>query len=510
MQGSVPIPLRQNKAQLPWVVQKYGGTSVGKCLDAIVSRIIPSFMEQHRVVVVCSARSGYSKETGTTNRLLRAADEAIKDGSAVHLELVKEILADHLEAAKQHINDPTLLEQTTQQIEKDCRKLRSFLQAAEIIEEISPRSKDVVIGMGEMLACKLVAAALKDKGIDSEFVSLNNMIDREFTVLDQSFYVYLAERLATIVKNCGDKVPILTGFFGHVPGSLLSTIGRGYTDLCAALAAVGLQADELQVWKEVDGIFTADPRKVPSARLLPRITPDEAAELTYYGSEVIHPFTMDQVIRAQIPIRIKNVKNPQGEGTIIFPSDASSSSTRNGATNGHDTSRSNGTEATNGHTQVAKQPTAVTIKDQICVLNVHSNRKNVSHGFLAKIFTTLDEHGIVVDLISTSEVHVSMALGADAGAGGLSTAVKALSTLGSVDVMENMAILSLVGRHMKSMVGIAGHLFTTLAKAGISIEIISQGASEINISCVVDDKDAIKAMQVVHEELLDREWLDTL
>lgn len=210
-------------------------------------------------------------------------------------------------------------------------------------------------------------------------------------------------------------IGILLGFFGNVPGSLLNTIGRGYTDLCAALAAVGVGAQELQIWKEVDGVFTADPRKIPNARHLPIITPEEAAELTYYGSEVIHPFTMEQVIRAKIPIRIKNVENPAGTGTVIFPEEQQKQILHSNVT-----------------CQTHRHPTAVTIKDNICILNVHSNRKSVSHGFLAKIFATLDEHGIVVDLISTSEVHVSMALGADAVQSSLDKAISELEALGTV------------------------------------------------------------------------------
>lgn len=207
-----------------------------------------------------------------------------------------------------------------------------------------------------------------------------------------------------------------TGYFGPVPGSLLAQIGRGYTDLCAALCAVGLAAKELQVWKEVDGIFTADPRKVLSARLVPIITPDEAAELTYYGSEVIHPFTMEQVIRAQIPIRIKNVENPLGGGTVIYPDPERALASRHGEkrVNGN----GNGSGATDAEADAdeeeerakleGRMPTAVTIKDSIIVLNIHSNRKTISHGFLARIFGTLDRAGVVVDLISTSEVHVSV------------------------------------------------------------------------------------------------------
>ncbi|RCH85891.1 Aspartokinase, partial [Rhizopus stolonifer] len=340
---------------------------------------------------------------------------------------------------------------------------------------------------------------LKDRGIDSQLVVLNNIINQEFVNLDQDFYTYVAQRLHQIIEECGNRIPVLTGFFGNVPGSLLSSIGRGYTDLCAALAAVGLKSQELQIWKEVDGIFTADPRKVSTARLLPIITPEEAAELTYYGSEVIHPFTMEQVIEANIPIRIKNVENPSGSGTIIFPDKTSK------ASNGYATPPPTPAFlAQNGYNQdlSRKHPTAVTVKDRICVLNIHSNRKNVSHGFLAKIFTALDEHNIVVDLISTSEVHVSMALSSDVVEANLEKALFALEKLGSVNVNQDMAIISLVGKQMKNLVGVAGKMFTSLAESGISIEIISQGASEINISCVVEEKYALHALKAIHEKLL--------
>lgn len=146
-----------------------------------------------------------------------------------------------------------------------------------------------------------MTAVLRDQGIDAEYVSLEDVVpeseDTEASedVLDQHFYDNLASAIGERILQCGPRVPVITGFFGPIPGSLLSQVGRGYTDLCSALCAVGLDAAELQIWKEVDGIFTADPRKVPTARLLSIITPDEAAELTYYGSEVVHPFTMEQV-----------------------------------------------------------------------------------------------------------------------------------------------------------------------------------------------------------------------
>ncbi|CAO3666993.1 hypothetical protein G6F70_005720 [Rhizopus microsporus] len=500
------IELQMNSPQLPWVVQKYGGTSVGKFLNEIADTIIPKYLKTNRVAIVCSARSGVTKEKGTTNRLLRAAKEAITEGSKEHLNIVKEIRDDHINAARSVIKNPEILSVLEDQLEKDCLKLKSFLEAAEIIEEISARSKDIIVGMGEKLSCTIIAAVLKDRGIDSQLVVLSNIINQEFTTLDQSFYDYVAGRLKEIIHDCGNRVPVLTGFFGYVPGSLLNSIGRGYTDLCAALAAVGLQSQELQIWKEVDGIFTADPRKINTARLLPIITPEEAAELTYYGSEVIHPFTMEQVIRAEIPIRIKNVENPSGVGSIIFPD----SLKRNGSATPPPSPE---VLAQNGyHKDLSrKRPAAVTVKDKICVLNIQSNRKNVSHGFLAKIFTILDEHNIVVDLISTSQINVSMALSIDVTENSLSRALVELERLGTVDVIRDMAIVSLVGKQMKNMIGIAGEMFSSVAEAGVSLEMISQGASEINISCVVKEKHALGALKAIHQKLLDADPnLDTV
>jgi len=171
----------------------------------------------------------------------------------------------------------------------------------QVINEISAKAKDSIIGLGEQLACKFMTAVLRDQGIDAEFVSLADIVpEQEYDemgsgTLSQDFYDHLTVALGERINACGRRVPVVTGFFGSVPGSLLSQIGRGYTDLCSALLAVGLEAAELQIWKEVDGIFTADPRKVVTARVIPIISPDEAAELTYYGSEVVHPFTMEQV-----------------------------------------------------------------------------------------------------------------------------------------------------------------------------------------------------------------------
>jgi aspartate kinase len=279
----------------------------------------------------------------------------------------------------------------------------------------------------------------------------------------------MAAALREKVLACEDRVPVLTGYFGTVPGGLMDgEIGRGYTDLCAALVAVGVKAEELQVWKEVDGIFTADPTKVPTARLLPTITPSEAAELTFYGSEVIHHLTMDQVIHTTPPIRIriKNVKNPRGDGTIILPDPKLGPG---------QLSHSRSTSSLSLR-KTPKRPTAVTIKDKISVINVHSNKRSISHGFFAKVFSILDSRQLSVDLISTSEVHVSMAIhSANLLPDEIEKAREELELCGEVSILNNMAILSLVGAEMKNMIGVAGRMFSTLGENNVNIEMISQG-----------------------------------
>ncbi|KAG6853381.1 hypothetical protein C0991_004842 [Blastosporella zonata] len=557
-----------------WLVQKFGGTSVGKFAVKIAGDIVASggsnYIDQHKVAIVCSARSGSTKALGTTNLLLRSASQTLqrrrkgsvsgtttpvrglfgagnkeKDRSQspppgsprgrstppasfsgltplassnsqqslpefnATVDLIRD---EHVKAARSSVRDPELLDELLQEIEYDCDWLRNFLFAAQIIDEISSRSQDSIVGLGERLACKVMTVVLRDQGIDAEYVSLEDIVpeyddaDAPDGSLDQDFYDRLATALGERIEQCGSRVPVVTGFFGPVPGSLLSQVGRGYTDLCSALLAVGLEAAELQIWKEVDGIFTADPRKVPTARLLSIISPDEAAELTYYGSEVVHPFTMEQAIRRKIPIRIKNVENPKGGGTVIYPDPEVEAGEE------HEVKVDNQTTVPIAtlrrmsdladEQKRKKLPTAVTIKEHIIVLNINSNRKSVSHGFLAGIFGTLDQYNVVVDLISTSEVHVSMAIEDGLAKKLLDRLIKELKKSGTVSIHRDMAILSLVGKEMRNMVGIAGKMFTTLAQGNVNIEMISQGASEINISCVIQSKDSVKALNLIHQGCL--------
>ncbi|KND93874.1 putative aspartokinase [Tolypocladium ophioglossoides CBS 100239] len=509
-----------NSSSLGWVVQKFGGTSVGKFPDKIARDIVKASLSRNRVVVVCSARSTGKKAEGTTSRLLGVYNK-LRDVGAAYASsagyssssddepdtpdtlidqargLIMDICNDHVFAAESFVRDPSLRQSLSKKIEAECQELIEYMIAAKRFNlEINSRAKDRVISFGEKLACLYMTVLLQDAGIDAEYVDLCDALHYDASAqLDANFYKAAITAFTRKLSACENRVPVVTGFFGNVPGSLLDgDIGRGYTDLCAALCAVGLKAEELQIWKEVDGIFTADPSKVPTARLLPSITPSEAAELTFYGSEVIHHLTMDQVIRAQppIPIRIKNVKNPRGNGTVVIPDPVLSA--------GRQLHRSRPSEVKSLKTP--KRPTAVTIKDHISVINVHSNKRSLSHGFFARVFSILDKHSISVDLISTSEVHVSLAIhSGSTKVDAFTKAKQSLAECGDVSVLPDMAILSLVGADMKNMIGVAGRMFSTLGEHRVNLEMISQGASEINISCVIDARDSTRAMNVLHTHL---------
>jgi aspartate kinase len=436
------------------IVQKFGGTSVGseERLQNVAG-IIAKTLQDHQVVAVVSARSGTTKAEGTTSLLLAAADGALSGaGYDGELKAIERLHGGHAF------------------VQSELQKLKAFLSAISVIKELSPRSQDIVLAVGERLSAFLVAQTLQARGIKARFVDLSDVVSEGEAQVDPAFFRRLQARLGDICKP-KDDVPVVTGFFGMVPGGLLPAVGRGYTDFTAAMIAAGLgrrEAEELQVWKEVDGIFTTDPRKVTNARVLPRISPAEAAELTYFGSEVLHPFTMERVVAAAVPIRIKNTFHPEREGTVIAPYSPE---------------------------RPAGQITAVTAKRGICSLTITSNRMFNAHGFLARVFSVLERHSVVVDLVSTSEVSISCTIEKQADA---ERARADLEHLGSVSVLPGRAIVAIVGEGMKFAKGTAGKMFATLGAAAVNVEMISQGASEMNISCVVDESDVQRGVEAIH------------
>ncbi|CAO2654514.1 Nn.00g112470.m01.CDS01 [Neocucurbitaria sp. VM-36] len=511
-----------------WLVQKYGGTSIGKLLPTITGSIIPSFLQSHRVAVVCSARSGTTKSNGTTSLLLDAI--AMATSNDVRLEdlesIINSIKKDHLTAAKAAIGEDSsaILHAVELQIKKDCEGLHGLLKATVMIGEISDRITDRVLAFGETLSCRIVAASLESKGIASKVVLLQDIVEEtygedprhlveHFKNHPAAFLRGLTEAIARRIESCGGAVPIITGFFGAMPGSLIKCVSRGYSDLCAALCAVTLSSEELQIWKEVDGIYTADPRKIKAARLLATITSEEAAELTYYGSEVIHPLTIEQIDGASIPVRLKNVMHPSGDGTIIHASQKTPPSPMleepsTEALEPKDEARVAVSYTTfmtaNGYygpSQHRRRPTAVTTKESITVLNVRSYGTSSLQRFLSCVSTCLEAHGLAIDLISSSQHMLSLAICAPEPHT-LDDAVEKLEKVGDISLLQKMSIVSVIGHRMRNMVGIGAEIFSALANAKVNIYLISQGAGEINISFVINAQDAQLATEVIHEHVL--------
>ncbi|ODQ64712.1 aspartokinase [Nadsonia fulvescens var. elongata DSM 6958] len=491
-----------------WIVQKFGGTSVGKFPELIVEDVVRTYSQTKNVAVVCSARSTGIKAEGTTSRLLEAADKALKNQD--YAEVLDRIRSDHLKVAHDKITDVSLVKQLERDIEAEIKYVENLCQASQIIDEISCKTLDSIVSVGEKLSCLFMTALLTDRGIACQYVDLSAVLSSVYSPGGQlgmgtgtspinfEFYKNLIQRIVFELQKCQGKIPIITGYFGIVPGGLINRLGRGYTDICAGLVAVGLNADELQIWKEVDGIFTADPRKVPKAQLLNWITPEEASELTYYGSEVIHPTTMELVVKAKIPIRIKNVANAKGHGTIVFPDNDESYSEIliNRYRMNQDWVQDDPKSAL---------PTAITTKQNIITLNVKSNKQLLSYGFLSKVFQILNKHGLVVDLISTSKVKISMAIHHNNSnhEHSLRLAVLELKLHGEVDITKNLSIISLIGKNMKKTVGLAGAMLSSLGQSGVNVEMISQGVEEINISCVIDSGKSLLALKDLHARLLE-------
>ena len=462
------------------VVQKYGGTSLGNAERLQnVAKIIADTLEQNRVIVVVSAMSSYTKAEGTTSRLLEAGDLAISGGPFFRvLDLVEQ---SHFKALEDAISDPVIMEEVKEYIHEELRSLKAFLEAIHVINEISPRSQDLIIGTGERLSARLLSGVLKSYGIDSAYTDLSQSVDENVSANHVDFYLECQKSFRKQMSEKQNEVPVLTGFFGFISGGIINRIGRGYTDLTAALIAAEMQAEELQVWKEVDGIFSADPRKVAGASVLDAISPAEAAELTYFGSEVLHPFTMERAIQSKVKIRIKNTFAPEKPGTLILPE---------GLNEENQEKRKN----------LNRTAVAVTTKNNIYTLNINSNRMLHSSGFIAKVFDVFRHHGVVIDLISTSEVNISCTVNDSER---MDELIKDLEELGTVTVHGERAILSLVGEGMRTTPGTAGKMFSALAKEGINIEMITQGASEINISCVILQNQTSQALQAIHREFLE-------
>ena len=356
------------------------------------------------------------------------------------------------------------------EIGADFEALDELLRGISAVGEITPRTTDHVAAFGEMLSSKIVAAAFSARGLNGAHVD-----SREVLVTDSSYMqavpqydetnARLQERVQPLLQ--AGKVPVMGGFIGGSRAGITTTIGRGGSDFSAAIFGAGLNADRIEIWTDVDGILTTDPRICPDARRIKVIGFDEAAELAYFGAKVLHPATVLPAIQKNIPVYVLNSRNPSCEGTRIT------------------------TRGPQGKKNIFK---AIAAKKRITIVDVAAPRMLLAHGFLRAIFEAFDRHKVAVDVVSTSEVSVSLTVDSNQAIPALAAD---LAKLADVKYEGRKAIICLVGENLRDTPGVAGLVFRELSDK--KIRMISQGASEINFTFVIEEDEVPEVIQRLHK-----------
>lgn len=436
------------------IVMKFGGTSVGSASRIEeVFQIVQPVRDQNPVVVV-------SAVGGVTDLLIEAGNKALKGQVDI-----SPIVQRH----KSVIDSLGLSDKTIRALHEEMHEL---LTGIRMIKEISPRTSDYLVSFGERISCQIVAAHFNQRGMAAKHhfaYDIGMLTDNNFQNA-----LPLPEAYDLIRQHLSDTsyVPVVTGFVGKNKKGEITTLGRGGSDYTAAILGAGIGAEEIQIWTDVDGILTTDPRMVPAARNVPVVSFKEAAELAYYGAKVLHPKTIRPAMERGIPVVVKNTGHPEHPGTRII-----SDPPANG--------------------KLAK---ALSVKKNVTLINVYSLRMLDAVGFLARIFNAFAQHNVAVDMISTSEVSVSITV---EGHQSIDAVVEELSAFARVDVDTNYAIVCIVGEGLRRGVGIAGQIFKVMSDEHIPVEMISQGASDINLGFVIKETHIEKAVTRLHAVLFE-------
>ena len=348
--------------------------------------------------------------------------------------------------------------------------LVSLARALSVIREVSSRSLDVVAAAGELLSSRIVAAALNEGGIPAEWVDARRAV---ITNGDHTRAVPLAAETGAALKSSvlavidAGRVPVVGGFVGSTVDGHTTTLGRGGSDYSAAIVGAGIGAREIQIWTDVDGMLTADPRVIASPRLVPQLSFAEAAELAYFGAKVLHPSTILPAVERNIPVRILNSRKADGAGTMITA------------------------EPPPGSTPLA----ALACKRDVTVVDITSSRMLMAYGFLRRVFEVFERYTTAVDVVTTSEVTVSVTVDDRRH---LEAIVEALSEFSQVSVDHEMALLCAVGDRLRNEPAIAARAVGVLEE--VPLRMISQAASRRNITVILRQADLPHAMNRLHEE----------
>lgn len=444
------------------VVMKFGGTSVEDATAiARVIRIVQS-RSRHRRVVVVSALAKV-----TDQLVLMGQKAAVGDSDSI-VQLVQGLRERHLQTAEGLLG--TLSPKLAAKIENTFDQLKEFLNGVAAVRELSPRSSDYLLSFGELISSEIVTAAFVARGLDAVWVDSRKCVvtdgnhTRALPLLDDTRVKSQSVLGPALAKG---QVPVMGGFIAATREGTPSTLGRGGSDFSAAIVGAVLDAARIEIWTDVEGMMTTDPRICPDARTIQHISFNEAAELAYFGAKVLHPATLLPAIQKNIPVYVLNSRNPKSKGTEITEH----------APAGKDMFR------------------AITAKNGISIVNVVASRGVMVHGFLKSVFEALDRHSASVDIVAISEVSMSFTIETKRLPQAL---ISDLEKLADVTCDDQQAIICLVGEDIHGKPGIAASVFTTVANASVNIRMISQGASEINISFVVKESDVPQAVRHLH------------
>jgi aspartate kinase len=435
------------------IIMKFGGSSLA---NAERIRHVVDIIKMHideKPLIVASAMGD------TTDNLLEAVDRALTGKVCI-----KDIRKLHLATAEELEVNPDVI--------KDLfDELKNLLSGIALIKEFSPRTRDYLVSFGERLSVRLIAGYLNRIGVEAKFFDAwdigftSNNDHNNGEILEES-YAKIDETLGHLNSHYA-YTPIITGFIAKSKNGNITTLGRGGSDLTASVLGAALRAREIQVWKDVDGILTTDPRIVKSARPVSNISFEEASELAYFGAKVLHPRSIIPAMCKKIPVRVKNSYNPTHPGTLILSMiDESNEMLR-----------------------------VLTFKKKVTVVDIVSTRMLGQYGFLAKVFQIFDEYKVSVDMLATSEVSISLTL--DNRENGIEALEAALDKIANVTIKKGKTIVTMVGNVRRSS-EILERTFEVLNASGINVQMISQGASKVNISFIVDDSEADTCIRELH------------
>lgn len=438
------------------IVMKFGGTSVADAAALEnVARIVAAQRDQAPVVVV-------SAMSGVTDALLSSTRIANERGAEEAFASLAETIRRHEQAAEELLPSPAGFIDYLHNAAKQISQLLTLTANGRA-------TQDAIVSFGEMLSSRLLAETLKHRGVNAQQVDPRCCIvtDDEYTCAAPLITETWTKSQQSLLPVLKDKVvPVVGGFVGATRTGTTTTLGRGGSDYTAALLGAALRSEEIQIWTDVTGVLTADPRVVTDAQTVERLSYGEAAELAYFGAKVLHPKTIQPAIEDRIPVRICNSRAPQERGTLVGPQTETSPRTIK----------------------------AIAHKTGVTTVQITSARMLGAYGFLRALFEVFDRHRTVVDVVTTSEVSVSLSIDDDSA---LPAVVEELEQLGTVRVEKGQAIICVVGEGLRGTPGIAARVFSTISD--INVTLISQGASSINVTFAIEETRVAEAVRRLHD-----------